>query len=335
MNMTDRLIREGDPPAGQLACPKPQYKKPAADEYGPVEGAHGAPFAILKDTEGIPVNPASSGDITALKTELTLVKAELSAIKTNQTSGDQKVQLNGRSAEPTVRQLSIPELTASGGAYGGDPVQSLTDPPGIYALGYQIYSTCPLEFEWASLDVEGHSTSMLKLVIQDSRVTTIPPFRPIGTRYAVIVRNRGASACTPIVRELRYHTCFMQPQNLRAVMAYDLQIRDTSPHAAATDPNNIFALNRQILGGGKVPIYVDNGLDQAVTASVSLVIMGLYSGILGTKEIPASSRTVITNADFPGIDVPSEAISITFTCSVAPTSGSVRAHIDTLVGGSA
>ena len=32
----DRLLREGNPPVGQLASPKPQYK-PGVDEYAPVE----------------------------------------------------------------------------------------------------------------------------------------------------------------------------------------------------------------------------------------------------------------------------------------------------------
>ena len=31
----DRLLREGNPPVGQLASPKPQYKKPGVDEYEP------------------------------------------------------------------------------------------------------------------------------------------------------------------------------------------------------------------------------------------------------------------------------------------------------------
>ena len=55
----DQLLREGNPPTGQLASPKPQYKKPGADEYEPVEGQHGAPFATLKDASGVVVSPAT------------------------------------------------------------------------------------------------------------------------------------------------------------------------------------------------------------------------------------------------------------------------------------
>ena len=90
----DRLLREGNPPEGQLASPKPQYKKPGVDEYAPVEGQHGAPFAILKDASGNVVSPATDAKLEQVKSELELVKSELEAIKANQLSGDQKVQLS-------------------------------------------------------------------------------------------------------------------------------------------------------------------------------------------------------------------------------------------------
>src|SRR5690554_3322021 len=91
----DRLLREGNPPAGQLASPKPQYKKPGVDEYAPVEGQHGAPFATLKDATGAVVSPATEATLEQVKSELELVKSELATIKANQLSGDQKVQLSG------------------------------------------------------------------------------------------------------------------------------------------------------------------------------------------------------------------------------------------------
>ena len=91
----DRLLREGNPPAGQLASPKPQYKKPGVDEYAPVEGQHGAPFATLKDASGNVVSPATDAKLEQVKMELELVKSELATIKANQLSGDQKVQLSG------------------------------------------------------------------------------------------------------------------------------------------------------------------------------------------------------------------------------------------------
>ena len=91
----DRLIREANPPTGQLASPKPQYKKPGVDEYEPVEGQHGAPYATIKDANGNVISPATEITLEQVKAELEAVKAELAVIKANQTSGDQKVTLSG------------------------------------------------------------------------------------------------------------------------------------------------------------------------------------------------------------------------------------------------
>jgi len=91
----DRLLREGDPPVGQIASPKPQYKKAGSDPvaYEPVEGQHGAPFASLVDTDGKPITPASETTLAALEAELGLVKAELAAVKQMLTDGTAKGQV--------------------------------------------------------------------------------------------------------------------------------------------------------------------------------------------------------------------------------------------------
>jgi hypothetical protein len=70
----DRLLREANPPTGQLASPKPQYKKPGEDAYEPVEGQYGAPFAILKNASGQVISPATD-------TQLEQVRALLQALK--------------------------------------------------------------------------------------------------------------------------------------------------------------------------------------------------------------------------------------------------------------
>jgi hypothetical protein len=72
----DRLLREGNPPAGQLASPKPQYKKPGVDEYAPVEGQHGAPFATLKDASGNVVSPATEDKLEQVRQLLAGVATE-------------------------------------------------------------------------------------------------------------------------------------------------------------------------------------------------------------------------------------------------------------------
>ena len=65
----DRLLREANPPTGQLASPKPQYKKPGEDAYEPVEGQHGAPYATIKDANGNVISPATETTLEQVKAE--------------------------------------------------------------------------------------------------------------------------------------------------------------------------------------------------------------------------------------------------------------------------
>ena len=147
----DRLLREGNPPAGQLASPKPQYKKPGVDEYAPVEGQHGAPFATLKDASGNVVSPATEAKLEQVRallsgvatenkleqarvllntistkdfaTQTTLaavlaklgqLETEIQAVKANQLSGDQKVQLSGTNV--TIDEAWIQDVTVTAGS---------------------------------------------------------------------------------------------------------------------------------------------------------------------------------------------------------------------------
>ncbi len=128
----DRLKREANPPVSQLASPIPQYKTPGAIGYEAVEGQHGAPFATLKDASGAVVSPATEAKLEQVRallsgvatedkleqarvllntistkdfaTQTTLaavlakleqLETEIRAVKANQVSGDQKVQLSG------------------------------------------------------------------------------------------------------------------------------------------------------------------------------------------------------------------------------------------------
>ena len=146
----DRLLREGNPPAGQLASPKPQYKKPGVDEYAPVEGQHGAPFATLKDASGNIVSPATEAKLEQVRallsgvatenkleqarvllntistkdfaTQTTLaavlaklgqLETEIQAVKANQLSGDQKVQLSGTKVVESAPVTGIKTVTST------------------------------------------------------------------------------------------------------------------------------------------------------------------------------------------------------------------------------
>lgn len=83
--MTDRLIREGNPPAGKLASPVAQYWNADATDFERVEGVHGAPRAILYGPDGNPIsssNPLSvvtrDGDGNILGSESHPLNAQLS-----------------------------------------------------------------------------------------------------------------------------------------------------------------------------------------------------------------------------------------------------------------
>jgi hypothetical protein len=108
----DRLLREGNPPAGQLASPKPQYKKPGVDEYAPVEGQHGAPFATLKDASGNVVSPATEA-------KLEQVRALLSGVATENKLEQARVLLNTISTKDFATQTTLAAVLAKLGQLDG------------------------------------------------------------------------------------------------------------------------------------------------------------------------------------------------------------------------
>lgn len=103
----DRLLREGNPPTGQLASPKPQYKDVQTNNWEELKGEGGASYVKDKDVfakleQARALLDAISGKDFATQTTLAAVLAkladlesELATIKANQLSGDQKVQLSG------------------------------------------------------------------------------------------------------------------------------------------------------------------------------------------------------------------------------------------------
>jgi hypothetical protein len=123
----DRLRREGNPPVGQLASPVPQYKDIVLNDWAEVMGEGGASYVKDKDVlakleqarvllSGVATETkleearallesvagkdfATDTTLAQVKSELEAVKAELQAVKANQLSGDQKVQLSGKSME--------------------------------------------------------------------------------------------------------------------------------------------------------------------------------------------------------------------------------------------
>ena len=130
----DRLLREANPPTGQLASPKPQYKKPGEDAYEPVEGQYGAPFAILKNASGQVISPATEEKLeqarvllntistkdfatqttlAAVLAKLEQLETEIQAVKANQVSGDQKVTLSGTKVVESAPVTGIKTVTST------------------------------------------------------------------------------------------------------------------------------------------------------------------------------------------------------------------------------
>ena len=83
--MTDQLKREGDPPAGQLASPKPQMKDVDTNDWEEVKGKNGATFQIAVDEDGNPIANSNgvlirSNDV-AQETTLTDIKNDIDTMK--------------------------------------------------------------------------------------------------------------------------------------------------------------------------------------------------------------------------------------------------------------
>lgn len=86
-----RLIREGNPPSGQLASPVPQYWNPSTEAFEDVLGAHGAPRSILYGPNGQPISQSNPLEVRARGLE-----AELATMRGLLETGDAKVTLTGR-----------------------------------------------------------------------------------------------------------------------------------------------------------------------------------------------------------------------------------------------
>lgn len=310
--------------------PIPQYFDPVADSYQPLYGRNGATRVELYDASGNPIT-VTSGKLAVRATEIE-----------NLLSGVLDVHVADRDAHIDAVLLTSTPLGA--GASYTAPVLDLTQPPGVEAIGYIVFLDQLLKFEIVfgdSNSLPSFSVNAAEFVVRrwssgsGTSVAYVPPFRPLGTRMQVRLTNpTGTAQSTLRVYELRYRrTNFIHAQNLRAVLAQDLAIRDTNTHSFSSDPQYIFRLARTPFGGGKVPIFIDNQLNQSVDVTINIGLHTMFSVALGTVNVPAGSRRVVTNQDFPGLDVPSEQIQLTFRCTTAPTSGVISAYVDTVVGG--
>lgn len=251
-------------------------------------------------------------------------------------NGAAKVLLNGSNVQPSVSLLTTTPLAA--GASFSSSVRDLTAAPGANSIALMAYADTIIVVQWFNRDPSGHERLGIQVAFPANKLILIRPFRPTTTHGYWKVTNRSSSAQTTLeVRELLYADLHPIVQNQFCVLAYNLQIRDIGAHWSETDPNAVFDLVRSDAGGGKIPIYVHNGLNQAVDVKVELgpLDADFTTLTLGAISVPAASFKLITNADFPGIDVPSERVRTTLICATAPTSGGVYAYADNSSGGAA
>jgi hypothetical protein len=108
-DMMDRLLRESNPPTGQLASPKPQYKDVQTNSWEELKGEGGASYVKDKDAlvkleqvrellDAISAKDfATQTTLAAVLAKLADLESELATIKANQLSGDQKVTLKDAS----------------------------------------------------------------------------------------------------------------------------------------------------------------------------------------------------------------------------------------------
>ena len=212
----DRLLREGNPPTGQLASPKPQYKDVQTNNWEELKGEGGASYvkdrdvlakleqarvllagvatetkleearALLESVAG--KDFATQATLAQVKSELELVKAELAAIKANQLSGDQKVQQVGNNV-----------LIASGANFEFEVA------PGASAPTSQTITYDYKNFTWLyvrvlaqnghDFEVEQEIPGYTRLKIAGKSLASIiflsDPFRPLGDTGRIWIRNKS------------------------------------------------------------------------------------------------------------------------------------------------
>lgn len=304
-----QLSRESNPPAGKLASPDPQYSVDAAGTaYERQQGKYGASFVTLYGANGQPISSVNPLE----------------------------VQLNGSNSQPVITVITNTPLAA--GATYNQPFQDYQAELGVYAIGYDIIASTPTEITFYGSPDGVTAITELVIVVPPNVSAPIRAFAPHSRYGKIRVKNLSTTNQTKLeVREIRWNRRMPFPQNQYALLAYGLQIRDIIGHTYASNPDALYYFNRTIQGGGKQPIYVNNGLDQEL--SVTIMIGPDYKlpvdlvAQIGTKKIPAGTRAVITNQDFPGLDVPCEVLRANMQCTVAPTTGAVYAAVDNTAGG--
>lgn len=174
------------------------------------------------------------------------------------------------------------------------------------------------------------SNSTIKL-----NASVTPPFW-IPTRYwRYVLRNYKAAALTTTKATLnRFGHDGVIAYSVAPILADGVSIRDTGFHSATTDVEMYLAVIKAI-GNSPKSIELYSTHDQDLTIDIridSSWIMGDGNGsstyaALGTYTLTAGSRAIITNTDFPGLDVAMLTLYLRASAAVAPTTGSMWARL--------
>lgn len=278
-----------------------------------------------------------------LATEVTLAQAAqaLATLAGTVDAGAQQVTLSGRSVKHFATLLTNTPLAARGeaGSIYTSSVRDLTADGAHLGYGLTIFSDtfCVVRMSvWNPAGNYLQENNTLWFGVWPNLLTWLPPFRPPLTRWIWRVDNLANVPQTQLaVHEVATDYLPYSPANLRAVLCYNLAIRDTNLHLYTTDPNNMVQFRRTLIGGAKSPVLINNQLNQAVRAQLYLTTIGIGSGKVYEVDVPAGSTVYITNQEVPALDVPYEEIHVRLQCTTAPTSGTVSVVVDSLVGGTA
>ncbi len=302
-----------------------------------VTGASGSKPAVrAADIETLigALNATAVTDPGLSASQIALLKGLLKQLQGTGT-GAAPVTLNGRNPKETV--LTTTPLAAYAWYY-----QTWQDAVtlGYQAVGYEVYSDLAMDviLQMSGVQVDYSEEKMLGFRTIPNQRLIIPPIPIVGRYYRIRCGNpKGTAQSSLSIIEYAYPYFVRHPKLLTAVLCDAYPIRDTNVHAfykSAPDPEYMQDVIARGTGDSTKPILIENTLDQSLNVNIWI---GLVNGV-DMKVNPtaitvnADSRKVITNQDYPALDVPFRHLFIDIQASALPTTGTVSAWLGFLVG---
>lgn len=310
--MADTLLREGNPPFGQLACPVPQYWRQDTQSFERVQGEHGASRVILYGPNGQPIS--STNPIP--------------------------VQLNGSKTSLTELLTNTP--LAAGVNYTQPWVDAQTE--GVVATSLEVYSPTTVIEVALQISSDGvNPVEILRLALFRNRRTEIPPIWLPTRYYRWVLRNKTTTDQTNL---LAYHTkhyvYVRQPKSVPAVLIDAFMPTTSKFMNFETHPSLFYSARLLGAGDSTKPVFICNTTDVVQRVNLNLNPgsdagsftdgITVFNGDLATGVSVAAGTSVLwTNKDYPGLDVPMIDLILALHTSAA-TSGRLSAYTIALVG---